>query len=248
MSRIGEERRGAPRARFRSDRRRLIAGALAAAAFAGPARAIDCEYERCLDASSLPGSGLNWGDLIRRAQRFFGVDTRTYIVSFSRVDAKLPYLQRAFPPIPEQIHIPEIYHAIIEAQHAGERHFVWHYILGHEYAHAYQERLKLIDAMLQYDRRHVAFELHADFLAGYFVASEYGMQMQALDQIMAEVSALPSGEPTDPTYHGTPHQRWWMATQGALLSLRRPRPRLGVASAEGIQRLGDVLPAESVVR
>lgn len=240
------------RAVERADRRRLLIGGLACAtttiAATQPAAALDCEYERCLNAALLPGSSVDWGDLIRRLKRFYGVSTNTYIVSFSRVAAKLPYLQRAIDPIPEQIHIPEIYHATIEAQHIGERHFVWHYILGHEYAHAYQESVGLIDAWKVYDRRHLPFELHADFLSGFFLASEYGMEMKAIDQIMAEVTALPAGEPEDDNYHGTPWQRWWMATQGALLALQRPRPRLGAASAEGINRIGEVLPADQVVR
>ena len=227
-------------------RRRFIGGVGAAAALslgATPAAAIDCEFEGCLDVTRLPGGSVNWAQLVQRCQRFFGATTRVYIVSFSRVRANLPYMQRALPPIPEQIHIPEIYHATIERQHAGQPHFVWHYILAHEFAHVYQDRLDLISA-LQFtyaDEKHVEFELHADFLAGFFLASEYGLHMEALDQIMAEVNALPSGRPEDATYHGEPHQRYFLATQGALLALRRPRPTLAEATAEGINRLGDVL-------
>lgn len=208
-----------------------------------PAVALDCEFEACLDVSLLPG-GVDWADLVDRGQRFFAIDTRVYIVSFEKVRAPLPYMQRALPPIPAQVHIPEIYHAAIESKHSGERHYVWHYIIGHEFAHVYQDELKLIEALRApyRNRSHVAFELHADFLAGFFIASQYGLSINAIDNIFDELNALPSGEPGDETYHGEPHQRFYMATQGALMALRSPRPSLAQASAEGVRRLGEVLP------
>lgn len=209
-----------------------------------PAHALDCEYGDCIDAARLPGGAVDWATLIRRGQRFFNIDTNVYIVSFTQVKADLPYFQRAMGPFVGQVHIPEIYHAVIETKHAGQPHFVWHYIIGHEFAHAYQDRLKLIEAMMApyQNRSHVAFELHADFLAGFFLAAEYGLELAAIDQILEELTALPTGEPGDTTYHGEPHQRFYMATQGALLALRQPRPSLAEASAEGVRRLSDVLP------
>ncbi|MEO1294084.1 MAG: hypothetical protein AAFV62_14895, partial [Pseudomonadota bacterium] len=115
-----------------------------------PAKAIiDCSIGGCFDASTLPPSGPNdIAEVIRSSWNFFGVNPSVYIVSASEVRATLPYLLPEQEGIGrDQIHIPEIYHASIELQHAGARHFIWHYIIGHEMAHAFQKRTKLLNAL-----------------------------------------------------------------------------------------------------
>lgn len=227
-----------------ADRRRFILGGSAAAlcGAASPAWALDCEFERCLDAARLPGAVVPWRRIISRGQRLFGISTKVYIVSFAQVSARVPYLQRANTEfaVPEEVHIPEIYHATIEAQHAGREHYIWHYIIGHEFAHSYQDRIGLIDAFTFPKNANTSFELHADFLAGFFIAREFGLALDAIDQIFDEVRLLPNGERGTSQYYGEPTQRYYMATQGALLALRHPTPSLAEASAEGIRRLEDV--------
>lgn len=211
--------------------------AIAAALSASPAAAVDCALGGCIDATRLPAaSGLNWADLVGRAQRFFGVSANAYIVSSSSMRAYLPYmLPRQATISADQIHIPEIYHAQIEARHAGHQHFVWHYIIGHEMAHGYQYRLRLVEAMKGPFDSVVAAELHADFLAGFFLAREYGLQPVAINQLLSEIQQLPTGRPGDQAYHGEPTQRFYIAMQGALFALKRPSPSREDASVKGLE-------------
>ncbi len=209
-----------------------------------PAPAVDCALGGCIDVSRLPKSqAVDWRDLVARAQRFFGVSANAYIVSSSAMRASLPYmLPRQAAVSVDQIHIPEIYHAQIEAQHVGERHFVWHYIIGHEMAHGYQYRLRLVEAMSGPFDSVVAAELHADFLAGFFIAREYGLEVAAIDQLLREITRLPTGKPGDRQYHGEPTQRFFIAMQGALYALKRPTPSREDASAKGLELAFDLAP------
>lgn len=209
-----------------------------------PAQAVlDCSRSACLDVSGLPASrNVDWADMIRRAHRLFGVRTGVFIVPSARTRARLPYMLPQQVPLimEEQIHIPEIYHFVTEHKFRGKDHFVWHFIIGHEMAHAYQERLNLIEAMKGPFNSVVMAELHADFLAGFYLTREYGLTVAAIEQLSEEVSELPTGQPGDVVYHGSPTQRFFMVTQGALLALRTPRPTLAEASAEGLRQAFDM--------
>ncbi|MEO1328692.1 MAG: hypothetical protein AAFW46_03445 [Pseudomonadota bacterium] len=233
---------------FRTLRRWAGAAAvIGTLALVAPAGAVtDCSIPgKCLDASRLPKTkSVDWGDLIRRAQRFYGVSTPIFIVSSSDVEARLPYFLPEQRPLiyASQIHIPEIYHAITEVKHRQTKHYIWQYIVGHEMAHANQHRLKLIDAMVAPSQSVVLAELHADFMAGFFLAREYGLSVAAIDQLQQELTDLPAGAPGSPSFHGSPRQRFFMVTQGALLALKRPTPSLGQASSEGIRRAFDLMP------
>ncbi len=199
-------------------------------------RAADCALGGCIDASRLPPAPTaDMADIVARAQAFFGVDTKVYIVSSAAAGAVLPYYQPALPPIVAegQIQIPEIYHAVREAAAGGRPHYVWHYIIGHEMAHAYQDATGLIAAMRAPVDSVILAELHADYLAGYFMAAEFGLSSGAIDQLLRELKVLPSGRPGEPSYHGSVTQRFVAATQGALLALARPRPDLAEASRRG---------------
>ncbi|MCI4662473.1 MAG: hypothetical protein MRY63_11720 [Neomegalonema sp.] len=210
------------------------------------AQILDCSIMDCLDASYLPPSGPNdMAEVIRRAQGFYGVDTRVYVVSHRESAAKLPVFVLKRPGLidADQIHVPDIYHASIEFQHAGEKHFIWHYIIGHEMAHAFQKHSRLIEAMgAGMFRSNVAVELHADFMAGFFLGREYGLDVLAIDQLARELETIPAGKPGDVHFHGAPRQRYFVMTQGALFALRRPVPTLNEANAEAIGVAFDHIP------
>lgn len=223
---------------------RLLAAVLIVAGVSTPAAAIDCARGGCIDASRLPpGPGVDWRDLISRAQRFFSADAGVFIVSSAEVQASLPYiLPRQVSISVNQIHIPEIYHAQIEARYAGAPHYIWHYIVGHEMAHAYQYRLGVVEALEGPFDSVVAAELHADYLAGFFLAREYGLSIAAIDQLLEELRSLPSGKPGDFSYHGEPEQRFFALMQGALYSLGRPAPSREDASVSGLELAFDLSP------
>ncbi len=229
----------------------LFTGSFLAAALATPGAAMarDCTDGGCIaDLERLPGGEhVDVGDVVRRARRFFGVNARAYLVSSESTRAFLPYYLRRDPPIVMrgQIHIPEIYYAGTELKNRGHKHYVWHYIIGHEMAHAYQDGLKLVEAMrgVYANRSVVMVELHADFLAGFFLSREFGLSSVAIDNLLRELRDLPSGGPDSPSYHGETGERFFMATQGALMAFQRPTPNLQEASARGVRCAFDLLAA-----
>lgn len=229
-------------------RRTLIATAVAAAApvalAPAPASAIDCSFGGCIDVAGLPaGGGVDLADILRRAQRFYGTSAKAYIVSSEDVEAWLPYMLPRQEPfvMRHQIHIPEIYHFKTEFEHKGQEHFVWHYIIGHEMAHVYQEERDLIEAMSGPFESVVLAELHADFMAGFFMASEFRMKASTIDNVLRELKELPTGQRGDRDYHGEPGERFFITTQGALAAFKQPRPTLAQASAQGVRCAFDLL-------
>lgn len=226
-----------------------LAAALWLSASAAAFAAGDCGLGGCIDVTRLPAAPTaDLGAITLEAQRFFGVEAKVYIVSSAGAGATLPYYAPALPPIiaKGQVHIPEIYHAITEATAAGQPHYIWHYIVGHELAHAFQDQVGLIEAMTAPVDSVVIAELHADYLAGFFMASRYDLSAGAVDQLLREMKELPSGRPGEPSYHGEVGQRFFAATQGALLA--RSAEFDGAApdaaarvSAEGVRCVFDIL-------
>lgn len=218
----------------------LIALAAAAALSAPPAQAADCGFGGCVPVSRMPASGgADMAAILRRAQRFFGVQAEAYIVSSDDVKARLPYMLPRQEPfiMTNQIHIPEIYHARTEINHIGKKHYVWHYILGHEMAHVYQKENNLIELMsAPFPNKSVVIaELHADYLAGFFMASEFHLSATTIDNLLRELKDLPVGPRGAADYHGEPGQRFFVTTQGALAAFKRPTPTLREASGAGVE-------------
>lgn len=222
----------------------FAAAATVAGGGVAAAEAIDCNLGGCVaDVARMPASpNADMADILKRAQRFFGTNTQAYIVNSNVKRATLPYLLRRQGVIVErsQIHIPEVYYARIELQHRGKRHFVWNYIIGHEMAHAYQEQTGLLKEMFVEDSVLLA-ELHADYLAGFFMAREFELDATAVDSLLRELQDLPAGEPGSADYHGEPGWRFFIATQGALAAFKRPTPSLAQASAAGAGCVLDLL-------
>ena len=221
-----------------------VFGALTTAAV--PASAADCSFGGCIDVANLPaGAGADMADILRRAQRFFQTSATAYIVSSDSANATLPYMLPRQEPfvMRHQIHIPEIYHARTEIAHLGKAHYVWHYILGHEMAHVYQEELGLIDAMTGPFKNQsvVLAELHADYMAGFFMAREFQIDAVTIDNLLKELKELPVGVKGSASYHGEPGERFFITTQGALAAFRRPTPSLADASALGVNCAFDLL-------
>lgn len=228
----------------------LLAALTLAALAPHSASAADCADGGCIDVAVMPPSeGADMAGILRRAQRFYRVQATAYIVSSAAARATLPYMLPRQEPFvrSHQIHIPEIYHARTELNQRGKRHFVWHYILGHEMAHVYQEELGLIEAMSGPFKNNsvVLAELHADYLAGFFMAREFKMDAVSIDNLLKEISDLPVGERGATDYHGEPGERFFIATQGALAAFRRPTPSLSAASSLGVNCAFDILQARS---
>ena len=210
------------------------------------ARAADCAHGGCIDIATLPPTPhSDMAGVLSRAQRFFRTRATAYIVSSQSAAATLPYmLPRQKPFVLEhQIHIPEIYHARTEIKQSGRKHYVWHYILGHEMAHVYQEELGLIEAMSGPFKNNsvVLAELHADYMAGFFMAREFRVDSVTIDNLLRELKELPVGPKGSASYHGQPGERFFITTQGALAAFRRPTPTLEQASAMGVNCAFDLL-------
>lgn len=205
-----------------------------------PAAAADCSFGGCVPVSQMPATdGSDIASILRRSQRFFGVSAEAYIVSSDDVRARLPYMLPRQEPfiMKHQIHIPEVYHARTEINNIGKRHYVWHYILGHEMAHVYQKENRLIELMTAPfpNKSVVIVELHADYLAGFFMASEFRLSATTIDNLLREIKDLPVGPPGSASYHGQPGQRFFVTTQGALAAFKQPTPSLREASGAGVE-------------
>ncbi|MCI4664893.1 MAG: hypothetical protein MRY74_09245 [Neomegalonema sp.] len=222
----------------------MLAAMLAALLTGAPAApALDCSFGGCVDVERLPGGTVNLTQIVQRAQKFFKVTTKVYLVRSSKAKAWLPYMLAKAEPfvMTDQIHIPDAYHAITEVSSAGKPHFVWHYIIGHEMAHAYQQRTGILAALVKPTDTVLLAELQADYLAGFFMGAAYNLPTSAIAQLRKEIKGLPSGAPGAPNYHGRPGDRFFITTQGALHALAQPRPSLASAAKRGLACAIDIL-------
>lgn len=86
-------------------------------------------------------------------------------------------------------------------------------VFAHEYAHAYQSRIKLIaSGKLP--------ELHADFLAGYYIASTKSITNQQFQSILHEFFSLGDNDFFSEDHHGTSEERSCAIAEGFLLGLK----------------------------
>ncbi|MEO1303959.1 MAG: hypothetical protein AAFV37_03210 [Pseudomonadota bacterium] len=201
------------------------------------AASIDCELASCIDLSDLDGSsGVDWSTLINDANEFYETDTNVYLVSAFDEGISSPYFLPEQESVTKgQIHIPDIYHWVVSNGRADDAESIWKFIVGHEMAHAYQVRANLDKSLVGPFDSVVVLELHADYLAGFFLTKRYGLSVTELDSILNEVERLPTGEPGDPDFHGAHAQRVIMVTRGALFAVADPGADLKGASICGLE-------------
>ena len=185
------------------------------------ADAQDCSTAGCINLGQIGDqSGVNWSRLVSTANAFYGTNAKVYLVSSIDFGLRAPVFLREQEGIQQgQIQIPDIYHALAYKAGGTDAKYLWQYIVGHEMAHAFQERTGFAAALTAPFSSNVGVELHADFLAGFFMARQYGLSSAALDRVLDEVESLPTGKKGDRDYHGTHIQRVKMVSQGALLAV-----------------------------
>ena len=168
-----------------------------------------------------------------RARAFFSVDLDFYLVDGAAIGANLPYMLPRQPPLilRSQVHIPREYVAEIEALEAYNKE-VAAFVVGHEAAHAYQERTGLLDRLLLVSGLDTVLlmELQADYLGGFFAGVATGPKMKAHDAIIEQIKLLPSGRPRDPEFHGLFGDRFSLSSTGFLNATRYPAVDVDKAS------------------
>lgn len=104
-------------------------------------------------------------------------------------------------------------------------------VLAHECAHIYQINSGIYDRMIK-DRANPALvELHADFIAGYYLAYKNGVRPEHLPMMQGIFVYLSTYDPKDPKYHGTPGLR--AAALDAGYFVARDKKRFVEASEYG---------------
>lgn len=219
----------------------VFALALASLSLHAPARAQDCAIIDCVNLGGMGvQAGVDLGGIIFKANAFFGVDVSVYLTSAEDTGMKSPVYLPLQPGIGRaQVQVPDIYHAMTFA--SKDKAYVWQYVIGHEVAHAYQDRTGISSALKFPFSSDVAVELHADFLAGFFLARQYGLSGMALDGVLDEVQRLPTGKPGDADFHGSHAQRVVMVSRGALLGLTQPEYQVSDASACAVDLVFGIL-------
>jgi hypothetical protein len=118
-------------------------------------------------------------------------------------------------------------------------------IMAHEYAHILQEKL---NCTLQGAQR----ELHADFLAGYFMAKRGVYSSEEIAQFGYSMFRKGDEEVWDESHHGTPKQRLTSLTTGYLAAARIDTPKdayySGIALFDedgGLKTEKEIVPIEA---
>jgi hypothetical protein len=80
-------------------------------------------------------------------------------------------------------------------------------VLAHECGHIYQINTKVYDRLMKDQTSAVLVELHADLLAGYYLAKKRGVGPERLAALQQVFVALGTYDRKNPKYHGTPGLR-----------------------------------------
>ncbi|MEZ5842670.1 MAG: hypothetical protein R3D27_02910 [Hyphomicrobiaceae bacterium] len=106
-------------------------------------------------------------------------------------------------------------------------------VTAHEFAHIYQFRRGLIQAWRRGGRRTKYSELHADYLAGYYMGSKRTIDASGIREFADYFFGIGDYKFNDPQHHGTREERY--ATVKAAFNLYRNAPgrSVGYVSAQG---------------
>ncbi|MEL6317695.1 MAG: hypothetical protein AAFR16_08680 [Pseudomonadota bacterium] len=173
------------------------------------------------------------GDLVRRAQSFFEVEIDVYRVDAVAPWAALPYmLPRRPPAVPRtQVHLPRAFLERVAALEAHQREILA-FVIGHEAAHAYQERAGLLERLrpsADFDSL-LLIELQADYLGAFFAGVAAGVRPERIDAVLEQIRRLPSGRPRDRDFHGFFGDRFSVVYMGFLNAPRHPGVDVDAAS------------------
>ena len=97
-------------------------------------------------------------------------------------------------------------------------------VVAHEFAHAHQRTSGAFDRLFDDDPVHFGqtpyrlIELHADFLAGFYMGRQSGFSEQAALDFTTAIASLGDSDFANPTHHGTPAERAFCMYRGRNLA------------------------------
>ncbi|MEL6979656.1 MAG: hypothetical protein AAGM38_13380 [Pseudomonadota bacterium] len=172
------------------------------------------------------------GPIIAEARAVFGVEPDFYLTETAAFGADLPYMLPSQPPfiLRDQVHIPRAYREAVD-DIGPTSEAVWSFIIGHETAHAYQEKSGLMRSLfLEIGvRSPILIELQADYLGAYFAGRSGGVAVDRAETMVAELWALPQGRWRDPDFHGFTSDRVVALYMGFLAGI--PSRKIDLAGA-----------------
>ena len=85
-------------------------------------------------------------------------------------------------------------------------------------------------------------ELHADFVAGYYMGTKFGQNPQDLETLSRKIFELGDNNFTNVGHHGTPQERHIALRAGFRYYVTNPRSDITAALAEGEAFVTSVFP------
>ena len=89
-------------------------------------------------------------------------------------------------------------------------------IMGHEFAHIYQARKNLTDALLAANSKGKLVELHSDFMAGWFMSKRNNVDRDSLNVVANALFSRGDNGVNEPGHHGTKPERYAAVLQGFI--------------------------------
>ncbi|MEI4194485.1 hypothetical protein [Roseovarius sp. E0-M6] len=116
-------------------------------------------------------------------------------------------------------------------------------VIAHEFSHILQMQDQGIFDRLQNRHDTVKFlELHADFMAGYYMGTKFSQQPDDLDTLSRKIFELGDNNFTNIGHHGTPQERHVALRAGFRYYLENPTRDIAAALTEGEAFVTDVFP------
>lgn len=117
-------------------------------------------------------------------------------------------------------------------------------VIAHEFAHIIQfSQPGLYDRLLKSHGTVKFLELHADFMAGYYMGTKFGDKPGDLETLSRKIFELGDNNFTNPGHHGTPQERHIALKAGFRYYVANPKSEVAAALAEGESFVTNVFPA-----
>jgi hypothetical protein len=116
-------------------------------------------------------------------------------------------------------------------------------VIAHEFAHIIQfANPDLYDRLLDRHSSVKFLELHADFMAGYFMGTKFADRPQDLETLARKIFELGDNDFTNPGHHGTPQERHIALQAGFRYYVTNTDRDIAAALAEGETFVTSVFP------
>lgn len=165
---------------------------------------------------------------------FFRVRPAFYVYSSGIQNAMAT--PEIFPSTPETDGTV-LYHLDLLTEHLNSAHYGGSIVAGviaHEFAHILQfSEPGLYERLLDRHGTVKFLELHADFIAGYYMGTKFGDRPQDLETLSRKIFELGDNNFTNIGHHGTPQERHVALRSGFRYYVNNPDSDIAAALAEG---------------